>query len=374
MFFLNQTDSSMVLLDATKLFQGLSSEEFRPIAALAQSRKYAAGQTVFQEGDPGDGIYVILEGKVQIAVGQGQQRILTVLSEGEFFGEMAVVDCEPRSATVITVEEAHLYFIPRDPLLRLLETSPRLAITLMRLFSLRMREFNRHYVEEVIQSERLALVGRFARSIVHDFKNPLAIISLAADFGTEANASAEIRHTARLRIRKQVDRLTNMINELLEFTKGSKASFVLALTNYCSFIHQLVEEIRPEISPKSIAIDCENEPPELEVLIDPRRLTHVFFNLVHNSVDAMPEGGKIVLRFRRAEKELITEVEDSGPGIDPQIASRLFEPFATYGKPHGTGLGLSICQRIVHDHGGRIQACNAVGGGALFAFSLPLPA
>ena len=373
-FFLNQTHTRMVSLDGTKLFLGLSSDEFEPIAALASRRNYQAGQTVLNEGDPGDGIYVIVQGKVQVAVGEGLQRVLTVMGDGDYFGEMAVLDSEPRSASVTAIEDTQVFFIPRDPLLEMLEKSPRLALTLVRLFSLRMREFNRHYIEEVIQSERFALIGRFARSIVHDFKNPLAIIALAADLSVEENATEEMRRTARARIRKQVDRLSNMINELLEFSKGSKATFVLALTEYRAFIKPLLEEMRHELSPRSVVIECENEPPSLNVLIDPRRLSHVFFNLVHNSIDAMPGGGKIVLRFRWDEKEIITEIQDRGSGIDPQIAPRLFEPFATYGKPHGTGLGLSICQRIILDHRGRIQARNAPGGGAIFSFSLPLPA
>ena len=364
----------MVSLDGTKLFLGLSSDEFAPIAALANRRNYQAGQTVLKEGDPGDGIYVILQGKVQVAVGEGLQRILTVMGDGDYFGEMAVLDSEPRSASVMAIEDTEVFFIPREPLLEMLGKSPRLALTLVRLFSLRMREFNRHYIEEVIQSERFALIGRFARSIVHDFKNPLAIIALAADLSAGETATEETRRTARVRIRKQVDRLSNMINELLEFTKGSKAAFVLALTEYRAFIKPLLEEMRHELGPKSVFIECENEPPSLNVLIDPRRLSHVFYNLVHNSIDAMPGGGKIVLRFRWDEKEIITEIQDAGSGIDPQIASRLFEPFATYGKPHGTGLGLSICQRIILDHRGRIQARNAPGGGAIFSFSLPLPA
>ena len=68
----------------------------------------------------------------------------------------------------------------------------------------------------------------------------------------------------------------------------------------------------------------------------------------------------------------MTEIEDSGPGIAPEIASRLFEAFATYGKSRGTGLGLSICERIILGHSGRIRAFNSAKGGATFAFSLPL--
>src|SRR5207244_5155342 len=102
------------------------------------------------------------------------------------------------------------------------------------------------------------------------------------------------------------------------------------------------------------------------------RLLHVFFNLINNAIDVMPDGGKITLRFRCTDNEVLTEVEDSGPGIAPEIASRLFEPFATHGKAHGTGLGLSICKRIVEDHKGQIRARSEPQRGAVFSFTLPL--
>jgi len=69
---------------------------------------------------------------------------------------------------------------------------------------------------------------------------------------------------------------------------------------------------------------------------------------------------------------VVTELADTGPGIAPEIADRLFDAFVTHGKEYGTGLGLSICKKIIEDHGGRIWARNEPGGGAVFAFSLPV--
>jgi signal transduction histidine kinase len=110
----------------------------------------------------------------------------------------------------------------------------------------------------------------------------------------------------------------------------------------------------------------------VNVLIDPTRLAHVFYNLVSNASDAMPRGGKIRIRLVPKGGEIVTEVEDSGKGIPPQIAQRLFEPFATFGKAGGTGLGLSICKRVVEDHSGRIEVRQEPGRGAIFVFTLPV--
>jgi signal transduction histidine kinase len=364
----------MVVLETSKLFHGLSASELDSLRKAVQIQTFPPGKVIFTEGDEGHGFYMIKGGKVHISalVNQDERRTLSHLISGDFFGEMAVLDNEPRSATATAVDETDVYYIPRSDILRLLEGSPTLAVNLMREFSRRLREFNRRYIQEVLQAERLALVGRFARSIVHDFKNPLNVIGIAADLAGMESATLGMRQMAKSRIRKQVDRLSNMINELLEFTRGSQGAIVPAQTDYGLFVQQLLQEISLEMTENSVLIECENDPPSVSLLFDPSRLNHVFNNLIHNAIDAMPHGGKIKLRFAVTETEVITEIEDSGQGISPEIAPRLFDAFATYGKAQGTGLGLSICKKIIEDHRGRIQARNLPGRGAVFSFTLPI--
>jgi signal transduction histidine kinase len=187
------------------------------------------------------------------------------------------------------------------------------------------------------------------------------------------SATPESRQASTVRIRKQVERISNMVNELLEFTQGSHTNVVMALIDYKSFVESLVEEIRPEVALKSVTIEYLNQPPPVQLRIDPQRLSRVFHNLIGNAADAMVTGGSVKLSFSQNDKEITTTLQDTGKGIAPEILDRLFQAFATYGKANGTGLGLSICKKIVQDHHGKIQARNAAGGGALFEFSLPIP-
>jgi signal transduction histidine kinase len=361
-------------LNSSKLFGGLLTGELHDLAKTAQLRRYLAGTSIFREGDPGDGLYVIDEGKVQIVcwVGQDERRVLSNLGPGEFFGEMAVLDEQSRSATALAETEVVAYFIPRDYLIHALESNPRLAVRLVKEFSLRLRDFNHRYMEEVLQAERLTLVGRFARTIVHDFKNPLNIIGISADMAAMDSSTPDMRRLCRDRIRRQVDRMSNMIGELLEFTRGSGSTVVLGRVEYGHFVTQLLEELHTETEVKGSTLVLQGDVPNVRLLLDPVRLAHVFHNILSNACDAMPEGGKIYLRFRQESDTVITEFEDTGPGIAPEIAPRLFEAFATYGKSRGTGLGLSICKRIIHDHSGHIAAGNGAGGGAVISFSLPV--
>jgi signal transduction histidine kinase len=219
-------------------------------------------------------------------------------------------------------------------------------------------------------------VGRFASTIVHDFKNPLGIIGLATELACSPGTDQPTRNKAEQTIARQVVRMTAMLQELIEFTRPSGQAVLLRPTNFADFMTALAEEIAEETAGKKVKLVLPAPPPAVTVRIDPQRLSRVFYNLVNNAVDALRDTprGKIYLRFIVEGDTLRIEVEDTGKGIAPEIAQKLFEPFATHGKTHGTGLGLSICRKIADDHGGRIWAHSEPGRGALFCFTLPLDA
>lgn len=357
-------------------FVGALNEELRALGRTGHVRRFAAGETIFKAGDAGDGFYIVEAGRVTISavVGSGQSRVLATIRAGDYFGEMALLDDAPRSATATAETDTEAYFLARGELLGLLERRPQFALNLIREFSLRMRALNQKYADEILQAERLAVVGRFARTIVHDFKNPLQVIGLAAELACSDHTAAPMRQMAQNRIARQVERMTNMLHELIEFTKPSGQQPQLQQVNFARYMNPLAVEARQEIATRRVTLELANPPPEVTVRVQPQRLSRLFYNLLNNAVDEMPDGGNIFLRFATAPGELRVEIEDTGRGIAPEIAESLFEPFTTHGKAHGTGLGLTICKRIVEDHGGRIWAHSEPGKGATFCFTLPLVA
>lgn len=364
----------MVALEDSTLFGTLSGDELARLRGMAQERSFAAGQEIFREGDAGDGLYVLQSGRVEISVlvRENTRHVFSQIAPGDIFGEMAVVEDQPRSASAVSREGSTAYFLPRREMLELLAQSPALALGLMREISGRLREFNHRYLREVLQAERLALVGRFSRSIIHDVKNPLNIIGLSAELTGMESVAPDIRRNAVKTIRYQVDHISDMIGEILDFTQGPQAELVLVPVDYGELLGEIARELHEELALKSVELEVQQPLPAAKVLVHPKRLRRVFHNLTHNATDAMPEGGKVFLRSRAEATQVVTEVEDTGPGIAPEIIGQLFEPFATHGKVHGTGLGLSICRRILEDHQGWITARNEPGRGAIFSFGLPL--
>ena len=355
-------------------FVGALNEELRTLGRTGHVRRFHAGETIFSAGDIGDGFYIVESGLVEISavVGNGESRVLATIGAGDFFGEMAGLDDAPRSANARAAEATEASFLSNDEYLRLLEQRPKFALSLAREISTRMRALDRKYASEIVQAERLAIVGRFASTIVHDFKNPLQVIGLAAELACSEHTAPAMRHKAQDRIARQIDRMTNMLHELIEFTKPSGQRPLLTPVNFPRFMKPLAEEIRQEISTRGVTLELVNPPPDLEVRIQPQRLSRLFYNLLNNAVDEMPDGGKIFLRFATEGGELRVEVEDTGRGIAPEITQTLFQPFTTHGKTHGTGLGLTICKKIVEDHRGRIWAKSEAGKGATFCFTLPV--
>ena len=252
-------------------------------------------------------------------------------------------------------------------MLALVERSPALALALLREISHRLREFNRQYLREVLQTERLAVVGRFARSIVHDLKNPLNIIGLTAEMAGMDRATPEMRQQASARIRKQVERISDLISEILDFTQGSQPDFVLAPSDYGAFVTQLLEELGPEAGLKSVTLELENPPPAVELLHSPETPAPRLLQ-PRAQRDRCHAGGRQdhpALPGDR-QRKWSPRSRTRGRASRRRSPGNLFEAFATHGKAHGTGLGLSICKRIIEDHHGWISARNQPGRGAVF--------
>src|SRR5580692_6332422 len=127
----------MVELQMVELFSGLSHKELRGLRQISREKQFPSGSKIFREGDRGDGLYVIKDGSVQIAhlVGEEVRHIFSQLGPGEIFGEMAVIEDHPRSATAVALTDTQLYFIAREEMRMLLQHSPGLAFNFLQEIS-----------------------------------------------------------------------------------------------------------------------------------------------------------------------------------------------------------------------------------------------
>src|ERR1043165_5158485 len=165
----------MLPLESCELFNSLGPADVATLMRVTREISFPAGAEIFKEGDAGDALYAIRSGAVQICgvVADGHRQVFSRLPARDVFGEIAVGDNQPRSAGAVAEANTVVYRVPREALIELLQRSPQFSFSMMREIAGRLREFNREHIQIVLPAERMALIGRFASSIVHALKTPL---------------------------------------------------------------------------------------------------------------------------------------------------------------------------------------------------------
>jgi signal transduction histidine kinase len=168
---------------------------------------------------------------------------------------------------------------------------------------------------------------------------------------------------------KASQQVQQLLDDLLDAGRGQPGH--VQQCNLREIVCSVVENLSGTAEAHSVELRID-VPDELELPINRRRIERVFLNLIGNALDAMPEGGAIVIGAASQDNSVIVDVSDTGPGIAPEIRSRLFQPFVTARKASGLGLGLALARQAVVDHGGDMWLNPANGQGASFSFRLPL--
>jgi signal transduction histidine kinase len=228
--------------------------------------------------------------------------------------------------------------------------------------------------QELVVSERMATVGRLSLKVAHEVRNPISAIELNAEMLGDivrARTGPDMDEAGGLvtAIRDQVNTLDALTEEYLAFARFPKAHFEE------ESINQLVEElaafVRPVADRQGLSMHVATDPAVPMMEIDRALLRQAVLNLVKNGLEALSRGGALTISSRALGDAVEIAVADTGPGIGPEVAGRLFEQFFTT-KPQGTGLGLSIARQIIEEHRGELTWANRPGGGAVFTMRLPV--
>jgi len=223
--------------------------------------------------------------------------------------------------------------------------------------------------QEMTRLDRLVSLGKLSAGIAHEVRNPLTGISLLLD---DLHDRAECGRESQSLIKKalsEIERVDQMINALLKYASPVKTE--LRLLDLNQVIQDGLLLIRRQCERQGI--DLLFTPGALPPCrLDPEKIKQALLNLVNNAREALRNGGSIRIETATDTATVTVTVRDNGPGIAAADLPQLFEPFFTR-KGAGTGLGLSITQRIIEEHHGRIVVESAIGNGALFTISLPLP-
>ena len=223
---------------------------------------------------------------------------------------------------------------------------------------------------QLIQAEKLAAIGQLTAGIVHDVKNPLAVIKGLSELMLGNELSPEEHQNLNV-IHESSVKANAIVTDLLKFARQSTPEKKL------QDLRETVEaslRLTAYLSRKA-NIEVIKDLPERLVLMwyDSQQLEQVFINIIHNGIQAMPEKGILRVSMVRSDNSVAVAFQDSGIGIPAENLSRIFDPFFTT-KPEGqgTGLGLSVSYGIISNHNGHIQVESSVGKGSTFTIILPI--
>ena len=223
--------------------------------------------------------------------------------------------------------------------------------------------------EELIRQERISTIGRLSTSIVHDLRNPLAAIYGGAEMLVDGNLSPHQVQRLAGNIYRSSRSMQQLLQELVDSGRGKRGGSEVCRLN--DIVSAAYEVYAAAADAQAVEVEI-NVPPEIELPLERARMERVFLNLIDNSLGMMPAGGKLQISAELSQGSVLVKVQDSGPGIAPQIRHQLFQPFVTAGKKNGVGLGLAFSHQTVLDHGGELWADTEVQEGARFFIILPM--
>jgi signal transduction histidine kinase len=226
----------------------------------------------------------------------------------------------------------------------------------------------------MLRAERLAALGTLSAGLAHEIRNPLVAIKTFTQLLPERYDDEEFRNYFLNVTAGEIDRISSLVTELLEFARPSEPFFQQEDIN--STLEKMIKLINNEAKKKDLQIVTNLELQLPTVTMDKEQMKQVFLNILLNAIQATPEKGKISIRTSKntqnANHEFIqVEISDTGKGVSPEEVDKIFTPFYTT-RSQGSGLGLAISHQIVEEHEGTITVESILNKGAVFTVNLPV--
>jgi signal transduction histidine kinase len=365
----------------------------RKILALCSENQYEKGTVLFFEDMPGDRFFVILEGELEIwkRFGQSDEILLGVSGVGQPVGEMALIDERPRSATVRARTAVRLLVIQAADFNSLLLTENSICVTLLRSVTMMVRRSNQAHIadldrqnrelaraydelqtaqDELVNRERLSVVGRFSSLILHDIRNPLSALKSRIDLLRLNPSDPVMFEQSMQKIYQDISRMETLAAEFLDYARG-EIRLHMSICNLDLLFERFRETVSQKIERSSVLLSIKNHV-STPVILDEDRILRVLINAAENACKAMPSGGKLEVEASPGSGCIFLEISDTGVGMSADVLGHVFEPFFSSSSAGGTGLGMIIIKSIVEAHNGKVSIVSREGLGTKLTLELPV--
>ncbi len=392
------------------LFRHLPDEFLQDLTQRGDTILMEANQVVCHEGDESDGMYVILDGQVRIFISdnEGNEVDVNMMKTGDFFGEMALLEDKPRSATVLCLTACRLFRLDQPAFIKLLleSRSQKTLIHMLSALSGKIRyatgiyfkkELSRRMLHAEMEIERHRSLAQMVAGVAHELNTPLGIVNTAVNLIENRIKSDEladlfIPNSALQTILEDIQEAAQLAQSNIvrahHLVQNFKKISVSQLTEaketvkLSELVVDIAELFKINARQAALQIDIQDTLPEGNNAWSgyPGYLTQVVLNLLSNIERyAYPKGagGRIDIGIaadsERKPPSFVITIQDFGQGIDPEHLAKIFEPFFTTGRSQGgTGLGLSIVHNIVTEAlKGTIEVTSACEQGTIFTATFP---
>lgn len=232
----------------------------------------------------------------------------------------------------------------------------------------------KHLEEQMRRADRLAAVGSLAAGIAHEIRNPLGSIKGLVQLLQEDLKGDDQKKSYAEVIVKEVDRLNKVVEELLSFARPDEAELEqnYELMNINEVLEQTLQLAEHDSKHTRITITKQFSKELPLVSVDKKKLQQAFLNIIINAFAAMESGGTltVITEYIKVNKLVRIQFQDTGCGIEPDIVSKIFDPFFT-AKKEGTGLGLTITHQIISSHKGKLDVRSEIDKGTTFIINMP---
>lgn len=382
-------DETQLKAILSKAFPGILDSEADELIQSGRVLYFEPGSVLCQEGALESTFYVILEGDVEVtkSINQSEERFLTNLSAGAFFGEMAIIHSAPRAATITTLTRTKVLEIPREGFAKMLQRSSSMSMAIVREISRRLRENDEMAIGDLRQKagqlaeayQQLAEQDYarrvFLTTIAHELRTPLMAANGYLHLIRSGALQGESLNSALDTISRNLLEITSLTNDILFLQEMELILPEFEPTDVGDVVRLAIKGLQERSKQSNIKLHINIQPDLPRVQADSKSLSRAIAAIIDNAIKFSPEGGDVHVTVGNDSTQVWIIIQDHGVGIPTQYLPRIFERFFHLDEVNGhmfrgAGLGLSIARQVIEQHKGRITVDSEVGQGSTFIVRL----
>jgi len=380
----------ITILKRITIFNRLSDGQLARIIPKLSSQVLAAQESLFQLGDPGNTLYIVQKGQVEIfsTGNDGEKIILEEFCSGDSFGEMSLIDGHTRSANAVATEPTRVLKLNRESFEEIVVWWPEWSMGIMADLSSKLRFANTNIHSLAISLSRSNrqltelndLKSQLLGIVTHEMRTPLANIGfslqLLSGYGLD-NLTAD-QQEEFIAIKKNAQDSKIMVDNLVAIASflNKQGELTVQTINFVQVIQDALIALKPLAENRGLHFKLRLPNENIIIEADNERLQEAIYHLVHNAIKFTPESGTVMVRAWEDTGNVHFEVRDTGVGIPNEKLPTLWDAFAQMADPvqrgaEGLGLGLTLVKYVANAHGGEVWAKSKENEGSIFGFTIP---